>query len=237
MNRYIPNQHGAWAMLIVPFLFGLSAGSIGWMQLLLFIGWLLIYLFSFPLLQWIKTGKAARYKQPVLVYGACLLPVVCALVWYRPALLLYGAALIPFFLIPAYYAKTKNERALLNDMVAVLLFSSFVYPVVYLGGGESWRHAHELFAVSAVYFAGTVFYVKTVIREKNNPRFYAASLIYHVAAIVAMGLLEPMLMLPFGILFVRAALLPKRGIKAKQSGIAEIGFSAMLVMMTLLLVF
>lgn len=237
MNRYIPNQHGAWAMLIVPFLFGLSAGSFGWMQLLLFIGWLLIYLFSFPLLKWIKTGKTARYKQPVLVYGACLLPVVCALVWYRPALLLYGAALLPFFLIPAYYAKTKNERALLNDMVAVLLFSSFVYPVMYLGSGENWWHAHELFAISAVYFAGTVFYVKTVIREKNNPRFYAASLIYHLAAVAAMGCIEPMLMLPFGILFVRAALLPKRGIKAKQSGIAEIGFSAMLVMMTLLLVF
>lgn len=51
MKKYIPNQHGAWAMLVLPFLFGVAASQGQPIHIPLFACWLLIYLFSFPLLQ------------------------------------------------------------------------------------------------------------------------------------------------------------------------------------------
>lgn len=51
MKKYIPNQHGAWAMLVLPFLFGVAASRGQLIHIPLFVCWLLIYLFSFPLLQ------------------------------------------------------------------------------------------------------------------------------------------------------------------------------------------
>ncbi|MEC2346821.1 YwiC-like family protein, partial [Paenibacillus barengoltzii] len=53
---------------------------------MLFVCWLLIYLFMFPLLQWIRMGtaktkvKADRYRKPLLFYGALLVPAALALI-------------------------------------------------------------------------------------------------------------------------------------------------------------
>lgn len=58
MKKYIPNQHGAWAMLVLPFLLGVAASKGQFIHIPLFICWLLIYLFSFPLLQGVKTGSS-----------------------------------------------------------------------------------------------------------------------------------------------------------------------------------
>lgn len=237
MNRYIPNQHGAWAMLILPFLLGLAVTGGRLIHIPLFIGWLCIYLFSFPVLQWIKTGKRDRYVKPALLYGALLLPVLIFLIWYGPALIGYGAVLLLSFLPNIYFAKTKNERALVNDILAIAVFCSFIYPVVYVGGGSDWRATTQLFVLMVVYFIGTALYVKTVIREKNNPKYYLASVIYHFIYIGIAASINIYLIIPTIVLLLRAAILPKLGIKAKQSGIAEIGFSLMLYVSVLVFFF
>lgn len=227
MNRYIPNQHGAWAMLALPVLTGLAITEMTLVHIPLIAGWLIVYLFSFPVLQWVKTKKAARYKKPVIVYGSLLVPLLIAIVWLEPALMIYALLILPFFFINLFFAKSKNERALLNDLVAVFVFCSFLFPVMLVGETALWEGV-SLFATLLLYFVGTVLYVKTIIRERNNPRYYKASLLFHAAAISIGFVIDPFLFVPFSILFIRAAVFPKKGLKAKQSGMIEIVFSVMI---------
>jgi hypothetical protein len=237
MKKYIPNQHGAWAMLVLPFLFGVASSQGQFLHIPLFLCWLLIYLFSFPLLQGVKTGKFRRYAQPMKVYGILLLPFAAYLVIAEPVLLWFVLPLVPLFAVNLYFAKTKNERALINDISAILAFCLIIYPVFYVGQGESWTTVTELFLLSAMYFVGTALYVKTVIRERNNVTFYYGSVLYHLLVAAAGLFLFPSLLVPLIILLLRAAILPKTGITAKRTGMIEIGFSLMLYVSVLVLYF
>ncbi|WP_172193746.1 YwiC-like family protein [Saccharibacillus qingshengii] len=236
MNRYIPNQHGAWAMLLLPFLLGLSVAGARTVHIPLFLCWLFMYLFSFPVLQWIKTRRTERYLKPAVVYGVILIPLVGIVVGAQPKLIGYGILLLAAFAIPAYFAKNKNERALLNDIVAILLFCSFIYPVVYVSAGieADWTRTTLLFLLLGLYFVGTALYVKTVIREKKNPRYYRISVGYHALLIPFAAWLSLPLALVFAILLLRAVFLPKKGLKIKQTGTAEIGFAVLLYLSVLL---
>ncbi|MBP2113249.1 YwiC-like family protein [Paenibacillus silagei] len=237
MKKYIPNQHGAWAMLVLPFLLGVAASRGQFIHIPLFVCWLLIYLFSFPLLQGVKTRKFARYAQPLRLYGLLLLPFALYLVIIQPVLLGFVLLLLPLFAINLYYARIKNERALLNDISAIVAFCLVIYPVYYVGQGENWRAVNELFVLAVLYFTGTAFYVKTVIRERNNIRFYYGSVAYHLLFAAAGLYLFPSLLVPLLVLLLRAAILPRTGISAKHTGIIEIGFSVMLYVSVLLLYF
>ncbi|WP_342423939.1 YwiC-like family protein [Paenibacillus sp. FSL E2-0178] len=237
MKKYIPNQHGAWAMLVLPFLFGVAASRGQLIHIPLFVCWLLIYLFSFPLLQGVKTRKFKRYAHPLKLYGILLLPLIIYLVAAEPVLLWFVLPLVPLFAVNLYYARTKNERALLNDISAIVAFCLIIYPVFYVGQGGSWQTTTELFVLAVLYFTGTALYVKTVIRERNNIRFYYGSVLYHLLVAVAGLFLFPSLLVPLLILLLRAAILPKTGITAKRTGIIEIGFSVMLYVSVLVLYF
>ncbi|GJM79727.1 YwiC-like family protein [Paenibacillus timonensis] len=232
IRDYIPNQHGAWAMLIVPFLFGMLASAPGAIHGLLFVCWLLVYLFMFPLLQWIRMGKAkaARYRKPLLFYGALLVPAALILVLLRPAVLTMALLFVPLFAVNALYAKRKRERALLNDIAAIVQFSLMVFISYQLGGGTDFRLAMELFLISIGYFIGTAFYVKTIIRERNNKRFYFYSVAYHLMlAILALWLLSPAPWIAAILLLARAVWFPRTGITAKQSGMLEIVYSVIVL--------
>jgi hypothetical protein len=232
MNAYIPNQHGAWAMLVVPFLAGMMAAGPDWLHLPLFVSWLLAYLLTFPLLQWVKSGKRKLYLKPVLLYGSLLAPVGAIVLWMMPSLLWWSAAIVPLFLMNCYYARRKQERTFANDAIAVLQFCLMTGIAYQAGGGTDAREVLPYAVGCFGYFMGTVFYVKTIIRERNNPRFYRMSVAYHSACVAAASLLLPLpIALASVVLLARAVLLPRRGISAKQSGMLEIGF-ALLVTIT-----
>ncbi|WP_028589517.1 YwiC-like family protein [Paenibacillus massiliensis] len=229
MNRYLPKQHGAWAMLFLPFLLGLYVSNVRLVHIPLLICWVIVYLCSYPVLQWVKTGKRQRYAGPVLVYSLAILPLAVILLWHEWRLIGYGAMLMLFFIPNIYFAKTKNERALLNDIIAILMFCSFIYPVAYLGGIVEWHTANELFVVAAGYFVGTALYVKTMIREKNNPSYYKVSLLYHALFILGVAWITPLLAIPALLLLIRAAVFPKRGLSVKMTGVTELCFTLMML--------
>ncbi|WP_438445690.1 YwiC-like family protein [Gorillibacterium sp. sgz5001074] len=234
MKRYIPNQHGAWAMLAVPYILGVAAAGARPIHALMFVCWLLAYLFSFPVLQWVRTGRKERYRGPALLYGGLLLPAGAALLLLEPRLIYYGLALLPLLAVNGIYARMNRERTVVNDLTAIVQFSSVVFPVYYLGGGDDWDLASTLFVLCVLYFTGTVYYVKTLIREKGNPVFYAGSVLYHLllgAAALWYG--EPLLLLLSGFLLARSALIPRIGLTVKQSGILEIGVSALVAVLTI----
>lgn len=67
-----------------------------------------------------------------------------------------------------------------------------------------------------LYFAGTVPYVKTMIRERNSRAYRTGSVAYHAVALAA-ACLSPWLALPFAGYLTRAAALPGRGLKPPWS--------------------
>lgn len=226
MKYYIPNQHGAWAMLVIPFLFGIIGSQAEWIHILLFVCWLLVYLLMFAVLQWIRTKKMQWYRKPVIVYGIMLTPVALWLIVLRPEILILALLFIPLFGVNAYYASQKRERALLNDIAAIIQFSIMVFISFVIGGGNDYRIATELFLISILYFVGTAFYVKTIIREKNNKAFYYYSVGYHLALVILSIWLLPWSIVGASVLLLlRACWFPRIGIKVKQSGIMEIVFS------------
>lgn len=113
----------------------------------------------------------------------------------------------------------------------------FYIPRYLYGGGEDWRVATELFLLLVLYFIGTALYVKTIIRERKNIRYHYASVIYHLVILLFATWLKLPLFVPFLIFLIRAIWLPKLGLKAKQVGMAEIGFSTMLYVFVLFLYF
>ena len=86
------------------------------------------------------------------------------------------------------------------------------------------------------YFAGTVLYVKTMIRDRGHVGRYRLSVMYHVAVCVPASVASPWLGALFVVLALRATVVPKRwpGLTAATIGVGEIVASLTLATILLL---
>jgi hypothetical protein len=228
-SAYVPAQHGAWAMLIVPFILGVFGIGPVWLHAPLFLFWLSAYLFSHAFLQWVKTNNIGRYGKPMLWYGMMLAAAGIPLVIGKPSLALWVPAFVPLFFVNVRYARKNRERAFVNDLAAVTQFSLIVFVAWAAAGGGDWQTALSLFFLSLMYFTGTIFYVKTVIREKHNPRFYAMSVLYHaiMPAVAAAAFRSWGIALMFVLLIVRAVWMPRTNPLVKTVGLLEFAMATL----------
>lgn len=127
-----------------------------------------------------------------------------------------------------YYARTRNERALINDMIAIVMFCSFIYPVMYIGRTTDWRLATTLFVIAVLYFVGTALYVKTMLRERGNVHYYIGSIFYHIVICGLVSWMNIGLIISFALLLLRSIILPHFKLKSKHVGIIEICFAVLL---------
>lgn len=184
MSILLPKQHGAWAMLVIPFLLSMIASIVTIWHLFLFFGWFFLYLMTYPFTMLCKGKKKEYYLKWVYIYS--FLSLCCLLIVgvHESDLIYFGLSIIPFFCINLYYAKKKKERAFLNDIAAIIVFCIGGLASYYLGEKHLNVEAWQLFIYSFLYFLGTTFYVKTMIREKNNQAFKYYSWIYHVGVLL-----------------------------------------------------
>lgn len=226
----MPPQHGAWAMLTVPYLAGLLVAGWTWVAAPLGVAWLAGYLLSYYVFQSIKTGRPGRWRAQLTLYAAVTVPLVGLVVWARPTVLWYTPAFAVLWAVNAWYAWQRQERALLNDVAAVLQ-SCLMVLVVATVADTPVGDAAGAFAVCVAYFTGTAFYVKTMIRERSNVTYRWWSVTYHAFALLIVGALALVgggwtglaLVVLFGWFLLRAWLLPGRGLAPKQVGFIEIG--------------
>lgn len=146
----------------------------------LFLGWLFLYLTVYPVSLALKKKQLQPYQKWIWYYGfpACCFLIIS--VYHRPQLVWIGVFLLPLFLIHTHYARRKNERALTNDIAGVLFFCSGGLASCWLGTGTLDGWAWFLFLQSALFFVGSSFYVKSVIRERKNRTFAYWSWGYHL---------------------------------------------------------
>ncbi|GHD92010.1 YwiC-like family protein [Streptomyces naganishii] len=241
VRRWLPNQHGAWAMLVVPFLAGtFLAGPTPWHVPLLF-AWLLCYLAVFHVQQWLRLRRnsrnpraAARHVRPAAVFTTALVPLGAALALHAPWLLAAAACGSPFLAVNCWYAWRNRERALVNGLVALVPACGMLPVALLLGGGgleDAWRPA----LACLLYFAGTILYVKTLIRERGSTAYRWASGGYHAVAVAVAGaLMGPWITGFLAVCLGRALAVPALGrVRATRVGIAEAVLSLLLLVVLL----
>lgn len=245
---WVPKQHGAWAMLLVPFLAGVlrSRGAPLHVPLLAF--WLSGYFAFNATAVWVKSHGRPRYRTPVLVFGGLTAVLGLPIAWLRPDLLLWAPAFVACMGLSLWFSWRRQERALVNDVVTILaacLFGLVAYQAGYRPGGAievGWRTMAVITAVLFAYFVGTALYVKTMIRERGRRGWVLASVGYHAAVAVTLFAVAFAPMPPgvqhramlalaavFALLTVRAWVLAGRAIRPLFIGLGEIGVCTVLL--------
>jgi hypothetical protein len=224
VKLFLPKQHGAWAMVIIPFWLGAIEGGFVWQHIPFFIGWLLLYLATYPMLLLFKKKKLPFYTKWTFYY---MVPAVLLLLFPlfgNFAIIYFGLLMIPFFIINAFYSAKNKDRALMNDFSAIFAFSFASLASSFLGAGKVTPMAFFVFSSSVLFFVGCTFYVKTMIRERKNVHFKWLSWIYHIVI--------PLLWLFLGYWIAAIAYVPSllraigfygKPLSTKQVGIYEIG--------------
>lgn len=228
IRRFVPPQHGAWAMLAVPYFAGLLTAGYRWPHLPLLGAWLGGYLLSYYVFQAIRSRRPDRYQAQLALYASIAVPLAGLVVAVSPQVLWYAPAYAVLLAVNTWYAARRRERALANGLASVVQSCLIVLVVVAVTGAPP-PAGYRTFVLCVGYFAGTVFYVKTMIRERGNPTYHRWSVGFHVLALGGAAWLSPWAGLLFAWLLVRAVFLPGLGLTAKQVGIVEVANSVLLL--------
>jgi hypothetical protein len=232
-RQFVPPQHGAWAMLVLPYLAGVAVAGFRWPDIPLLGAWVAGYLLSYYALQAVKTRRPARFRDQLLLYGAITVPLATVVVLARPEVLWYAPGYALLLAVNVWYAWRRDERALLNDIASVAQSCLIVFVTATVAAVPAGEVLVAFLAVFG-YFTGTVFYVKTMIRERESVTYRRVSVAYHAVAfgvvtwaaasgwsgVTAWG--GALLVAVFGWLLVRAWALPGRGLSPKRVGVIEI---------------
>ncbi|MDO5025304.1 MAG: YwiC-like family protein [Trueperella sp.] len=253
---WLPKQHGAWAMLVVPLLLGVlaagQAGELSSAHITLFPFWLLGYFAFNAASGWLKTAARLRprYVPAIVTYS------LAATVFGIATLALAGWRLllwVPVFgvlLVPALWlASQRKERATIGGFLTTLAAALMLPVARYLAWASvpklAWPNdLPEVLAVTGVvflYFFGTVLYVKTNIRQRGSRRYLIASYGYHLVTLVLAAVLYGVGLLPgwwlgiAAVLLVRAVIVPRLRLRPAPIGIIEVVISSAILVLAVVL--
>lgn len=239
-RRYVPPQHGAWAFLALPVLLAVTVTPWSWLILVLTSAWVLAYPWSYAALGLVRAARPARFRRPFAVFSAVLAPLVVVLVVARPWLVWVGLGLAALFAVNLAYARRNDERSLVNDAVLVVECAALV-PVTWAvaTGDQSLAPPSPssvpteiwvLTVVCALALIGSTLHVKSLIRERRDPRYALASRVVALASAVAAAGLAVWwgvpqgwwLVVPFVLLAVRAFAVGRRPMRPGVIGMIEL---------------
>ena len=248
LKLYVPPQHGAWAFLGLPVLLALTVAPFTWPVAVLASAWVIAYPWSYALLGIVRARRKQRFRRPLLVYSAVLVPLVAVLLYVRPWLVWVGAAFTLLFLVNVRYALRNDERALVNDLVFIVECSAMVLVTWAVAvGGSTWAlpspavvptQVWVLTAACALVLLGSTLHVKSLIRERRDSRYALASRVVGVVGgVVSLALAAwwglpsgLWLVPPFVALAVRAFVVGRRPMRAGIIGMIELaGFALVLL--------
>lgn len=236
---WIPDYHGAWAMVFVPIILGIALSNFRLAQISLFLLWVVGYFFYFALTKWFLARKKETYSQPVKVYLLVTVILGLTTIWAAPTLLYWApwfAILISVTVALTYYRKERTMVARGVTIAAGVLVGAAAYdlgtyftrssfrwlpvPVDYTmahtlpgsnwyGTVTGWNWIWLVSLVLFLYFFGTVPVVKTVIRARRSVPHLVFSIVYHVL-LVALALTSAIVHWTGWVLFAVSLLLLAR---------------------------
>lgn len=215
----VSNQHGALVMAFVPFLYAILQTEARLVHLWLGLSWLFAYLFSYPFLALFRHKETAKYQPWVWFYATLSLLFALPLLFEQPAVLQFLLPSLPLVGVQIYYTKQKDERHLYNDIAGILIFGIVGMAASYLVTQQyDWAVLRE----PTLFFIATTFYIKSVARERKNPRYKYTSWALHLLCLIYYALLSQIgLLWAYGVALLRALIVPKLHLNLKQVGILE----------------
>jgi hypothetical protein len=243
----LPKEHGAWAMLYVPFILGVAvAGRVNWPILLLLLSATAVFISRESMLVYWRArarGRdAAEAGRTLFLYLALAAafgsPLILAfeLFWLIP-LGVIGAALL---LINGRQAARMEERSTMSEIMAIGGLTMTAPAAYYAASGRWEMTAFWLWLLSALYMASSVFYIKLRV-YRLNPRkqaeqrqalrscaLYHSFLIVALPALIFVGSLRLFAFIAFAPALVRTfcgMFAPRSKVNLMRAGILEIAYS------------
>ena len=194
---WMPNQHGAWFMLFIPPLMGLILQP-SWAAVPLFITWWAGYFTYFAITIWVKSRLRPKHLPPVLTYGAITALAGIAALITQWQLIAWLPIFAPIIAVAVYETIKRRERSLVSGWSTVLAAAMMLPTVASIStsgtpaavSGDLWW-ATDWFAL---YFGGSIYYVKTLIRDFGNHARFIQSVGFHAAVLigaVALAVAQP----------------------------------------------
>ena len=191
-DGWVPQQHGAWAMLVVPILVGgiwrIRDGGMDlrdWLLLpALAVAWILGYFAFNAATLWLKARPARRagFTRPLLVYSSVAGSAALLAVILQPRLLTWAPVYAALTAGTCWLVTRGRERAVLSGLLTIAAASAMATTMRSAVPFDADIGQWEPALVCFVYFFGTVLYVKTLIRERGKPGWVAVSTGYHACA-------------------------------------------------------
>lgn len=216
---WIPNQPGAWVMVLAPAIAGTLAGGTSWRGAWVSAAWLFCYCTQFTAARWMTSHGKRRYLAPMLAYAAVTCAIGLPLLIVEPGLLRWA----PFYLVVAgasfALAWMRRDRTLTSQIVAVIAAGGI--GAVTAGMGSLTRTAVLVGVTFAVFEFGQLLFVPSMAVGRRNVaagtgtdgqatvrRYYAASVALSVAMTAAGFAVHPIIGAAGLLLLARAAALP-----------------------------
>lgn len=185
---WIPEHHGAWAMITIPAISGALLAGFELAHVWLLAFWWIGYFFYQAAMLWLKSRRKAKYFPPVRAYAIAMVPFGIAVALTSLDLAVWVIAFAPMIGISVWATTHKKERSYLNDSATVLAAATMLAVTFDAGSDWSdplWPWVWMVMAVQFLYFWGTVPHIKALIRDRNKPGAARFSFGYHLTVFVA----------------------------------------------------
>lgn len=232
---WVPQRHGAWGLLAVPLMVGIALSGWHAAHLPVIAVCLAGYLAYEAAGTWLAARPGERAVAPAVTYGCAAAITGAVVLAHDPSLAWWLVAFGPLVAL-SLWMSSRGQAGSLVDGGSAVLAGALMLPFAYDAGtagvlvsmSEDGTTVWVAFAVVLAYSFGTVLYVTTMLEERGT-RFYAASIGFHAVALVIMRVVamstrafHPVsLVLLFGALVMRAAVLPRRGATPVQVAVSE----------------
>ena len=237
--HWLPRQHGAWAMLAVPFLLGIAASHPSPGQAVLAVTAVSGYLASSAALDWTRVRRSA-YVAPAVVFGALFLGTGGLLLLVFPTLAAAAAVVGTAAAVALGVTLAGHPRSLVASLAQVAEAIVLVPATAVVAGPVAWPAVARATLVAGLYLVSSLLVVRSMIRERGNRGFIAVSIGYHAGALALEAWLLPWVyaLLALGLL-LRAAALPllqacldggPRRLRPIHLGLVEIAASAAILL-------
>ena len=233
-------------MLAVPLLLGVAASRPSPWQAVLSVTAISGYLASSAALDWIRARRRV-YLEPAAVFGTVFAVTGCALLAAFPELVAVAGVVGLAAALAGWVAMAGHPRSLVAGLAQVAQAVALVPAAAVVAGPVDGSTVARAALVAGLYLVSSVLVVRSMIRERGNRRFLAASIGYHAVVVAVEAWMLPWVyaLLALG-LTLRAAALPAlqvrleggaRRLRPIHLGLVEAASAALLLLVTFLVRF
>ena len=198
----MPREHGAWVMLYVPLIAGvLVAWKLSYRVLLLTLSATFLFIARESLVAWWRAYRRGELRVESLlrlaIYlslaGLAIAPLI--LVDRLYALAPLGLVAMLLMVVNAEMGARREDRTIVGEILAIAGLTMTAPAANYVAEGTWETTAIWLWALSALYFASSVFYIKLRVtlvnprRQDERKRVWWRCAAYHSFLFVSLSLL------------------------------------------------